>query len=134
MPYGWPRMASQMHFSCPFHCKMMIFPSGKTDILLLFWIYLQHQIWSTKGSAYILDTNLAGCKHICNFCRGWRKNRYAEVDQSFSELLQLLIMCNAYCHWEGYVSLATIKYIVKVPEEFLVNNDFSPLKLIFFLN
>lgn len=51
------------------------------------------------------------------------------MDRSLSELVQLLIMCNAY--WKGYVSLATIKYIVNVPEEFLVNNDFSPLKLIF---
>lgn len=53
------------------------------------------------------------------------------MDQSLAELPQLLIMRNAHCHWEGSVSLATIKYIVNVPEEFLVNNDFGPLKLIF---
>lgn len=77
-----------------------------------------------NGPAWTVDTPLAGRKGICN-CR------FAEVDQSLPELLQLFILCNARCHREGCVSLATIKHIVNVPEGFLVNNDFSPLKLIF---
>lgn len=109
-----------------YFCTTSICHINVIQFLSLYWpLHLQQQIQNTNRSAHIVDTNPAGCKNICNFCRGWRKNRYVEADPSFSELFQLLLICNAYCHWEGYVSLATIKHIVNVPEEFLVSNYFS---------